>query len=232
MSQRRWSDVDHYLCEQLVPRDPILETTLAACDRAGLPAHHVAPNQGKLLQLLAQIQGARRILEVGTLGGYSTIWLAGALAPDGHVDSLEVDPARAAVAKENIARAKLAPEVRVIQGPADASLARLVAEGVEAYDFIFIDADKPNSPIYLEWSLQLSRPGTVIVVDNVIREGKIIDASTEDPSVLGVRKMNQLIAREPRLAATAIQTVGDKGYDGFALLRVRTPHNDTKRNPR
>lgn len=223
MSDPKWGEVDRYICDQLVPSDPILDAALSACDRAGLPAHQVAPNQGKMLMLIAQIQGSRRILEIGTLGGYSAIWLARALPVDGHLDSLEVDPAHVAVAKENIARANLQARVEIHQGRAADTLARLTAEQVDAYDFIFIDADKPSNPEYLEWSLKLSRPGTVIVVDNVIREGKVIDASTVDPKVQGVRHMIERLGQEPRLTATAIQTVGSKGYDGFVLLRVQTP---------
>lgn len=195
MSDARWSEVDRYICDQLVKSDPILDAALSACDRAGLPEHNVAPNQGKLLMLLAQLQGARRILEIGTLGGYSTIWLARALAANGQLDSLEVDPAHVAVAKENIARANLAARVRVHQGPASDTLAKLVEQRrdgkLEAYDFIFIDADKPSNPDYLKFSLELSRPGSTIVVDNVIREGAVADEASDDPKVLGVRRMHE-----------------------------------------
>lgn len=220
MSEGLWRKVDRYLCESLLPSDPVLDAVLEASARAGLPAHNVAPNQGKLLMLLAQLQKARRILEIGTLGGYSTIWLARALPNDGRLDTLEVDPGHAAVARQNIARASLEDRVRLHEGPALATLARLAAERDDAYDFVFIDADKPNNPDYLRWSLELTQPGSLIVVGNVIRNGEITNTSSHDPRVQGVRRMIEMIARDSRLSATAIQTVGSKGYDGFALLRV------------
>lgn len=223
MSEVLWREVDRYLCASLVPSDPVLDAVLEASERAGLPAHNVAPNQGKLLMLLAQIQQARRILEIGTLGGYSTIWLARALPNDGELDTLEVDPDHATVARKNIARANLEDHVQLHEGPALETLARLGAERDDAYDFVFIDADKPSNPDYLHWSLELTRPGSLIVVDNVIRDGEVTNTSSDDPRVQGVRRMIEMIAREPRLSATAIQTVGSKGYDGFALLRVLDP---------
>lgn len=220
MSEARWREVDRYLCESLMASDPLLDSVLEASERAGLPAHNVAPNQGKLLMLLAQIQNARRILEIGTLAGYSTIWLARALPPLGRLDTLEVNPSHAEVARENIARAGIEELVHLHEGPALETLARMAAEEGCAYDFVFIDADKSSNPDYLAWSLKLTQPGSLIVVDNVVRNGEVIHGSSDDPRVQGVRRMFEMIAREPRLDATAIQTVGGKGYDGFALLRV------------
>jgi predicted O-methyltransferase YrrM len=220
MSLDQWTAVDRYFSELFMPADPILEAALAASAAAGLPAIQVTPHQGKLLHLLAQVQGARRILEIGTLGGYSTIWLARALPQDGHLMTLEANPAHAAVARANLARAGLAGCVEVRLGAALASLAQLAAAGVEPFDLVFIDADKPSNAEYLAWALRLSRPGTLILVDNVIRQGAVIDAASDDPNVQGVRRGNAFMAAEPRLSVTAIQTVGSKGYDGFALARV------------
>lgn len=221
MSQNKWSEVDAYFVERLIPADPVLESVLAASDAAGLPQHAVAPNQGKLLQLLGQIQNAKRILEIGTLGGYSTIWLARALAPGGSVITLESNPAHAAVAQSNIEKAGLAKIVDIRVGKASESLSMLASQDVTPFDFIFIDADKQGNPEYLNWSLKLSRPGTVIVVDNVVREGAVANATSTDPSVVGVRKLFDLMAKNPRLSATTIQTVGSKGYDGFLLAVVQ-----------
>ena len=187
MSQERWTAVDAYFVERLIPTDPVLESTLAASDAAGLPQHAVAPNQGKLLQLLAQMKQARRILEIGTLGGYSTIWLARALAPGGMVTTLEANPEHAAVAQSNIEKAGLAKVVDIRVGKASETLSLLASLGVAPFDFIFIDADKRNNPEYLNWSLKLSRPGTVIVGDNVVRDGAVADANSADTSVVGVR---------------------------------------------
>jgi predicted O-methyltransferase YrrM len=214
-----WSAVDAYLTELLVRPEPALDAALEASAKAGLPAINVSPPQGKLLHLLAQLQGARRILEIGTLGGYSTIWLARALPPGGHLVTLEFEPLHAQVARANLSRAGLSwVEVRV--GPAVDSLAALVAEAAPPFDFIFIDADKPGYPDYLTWSLKLSRPGTVIIADNIIRNGAVIEPNHEDPRVQGVRRFNEMVAAEPRLNATAIQTVGSKGYDGLVMARV------------
>jgi predicted O-methyltransferase YrrM len=187
---------------------------------AHLPAINVAPNQGKLLQLLARAQGARNILEVGTLGGYSTIWLARALPPGGRLVTLEIDPRYAEVARANVLRAGLAEVVEVRVGRAVESLAQLEAEGRGPFDLVFIDADKPSNPDYFRWALRLSRRGSVIIVDNVVRGGAVADGASEDPRVRGVRELNDLIASEPRVSATAVQTVGSKGYDGFALILV------------
>jgi predicted O-methyltransferase YrrM len=220
MSQEQWTAVDHYFTDLLLPPDPALEAALQASAAAGLPPHHVPPNQGKLLLLLAQVQGARTILEIGTLGGYSTIWLARALPADGRLITLEADPKHAEVARANVALAGLSHLVEVRLGRALDTLPRLAAEGRGLFDLIFIDADKPGYPDYLAWALKLSRRGSLIVADNVVRNGAVVDAASSDPSVQGVRRFNELLAAEPRLSATAIQTVGSKGYDGFALALV------------
>lgn len=193
----------------------------AARQRRGRTAPiNVAPNQGKLLRLLAEIQGARRILEIGTLGGYSTIWLGRALPADGRLVTLEYDPRHAEVARGNLARAGLAELAEVRVGPALESLPKLADENPEPFDFVFIDADKVNNAHYLDWAVRLTRPGSVIVLDNVVRGGAVTDATSTDPSVRGTRAALELIASHPRLDGTAVQTVGSKGYDGFALARV------------
>lgn len=220
MTDETWKRVDDWIVETLLPPDAALTDALARNAAAGLPAHDVSPPQGKFLQLVARMIGARRILEIGTLGGYSTIWLARALTADGVVVSLEVDPGHAAVAAANLAAAGLAPRVDLRVGPAIDGLARLAAEKVPPFDLIFIDADKPNNPHYLEGALQLSRPGTAIVGDNVVRGGAVTDPDCPDPSVQGVRLFFDRLAAEPRLSATALQTVGAKGWDGFALALV------------
>lgn len=209
-----------YFCEALIPFDPVLSDALRDSDAAGLPQHNVSPTQGKFLHLLAKLKGAQRILEIGTLGGYSTIWLARALPVGGSLVSLEANPTAAGVAKANIARAGLAHVVDIRLGKAVDSLAMLTQQRVAPFDLIFIDADKPNNPSYLEWSLKLSRPGTVIIGDNVVRNGAVADAASNDPNVLGVRRFFDLMAENPRLSATAIQTVGSKGYDGFSMAVV------------
>ncbi|MBR8320755.1 MULTISPECIES: O-methyltransferase [Burkholderia cepacia complex] len=220
MNQDRWNQVDAYFSATLVPSDAVLDAALAASDAAGLPAINVAPNQGKLLQLLATIRGARRILEVGTLGGYSTIWLARALPPGGSLVTLELNPAHAKVATENIARAGFAQVVSVVVGSAKDSLARLIDAGEAPFDFVFIDADKDNNAVYLDAALKLSRPGTVIVVDNVVRGGRVADPDNREPDVVGVREGFARLAAEPALATTAVQTVGQKGWDGFSISIV------------
>ena len=221
-SQALWTAVDRYIVESLIPSDPILEESLRANAEAHLPSIDVAPNQGKLLHLLARIQGSRRILEIGTLGGYSTIWLARALPPDGKLVTLEVDPNHAAVATANIQRAGLSSKVELRLGPALESLSQLHAEASPPFDLIFIDADKPNNPAYLEWSLRLSRPGTIIVCDNVVREGGIIDPDSTDPMIQGTRHLFELLTANPRIDATCLQTVGSKGHDGFILAVVKS----------
>ncbi|MGW7821755.1 O-methyltransferase [Streptomyces puniciscabiei] len=220
MSQQTWTAVDDYFNALLVPEDDALLSAAADSDAAGLPAIQVAPNQGKLLSLLARIRGARRILEIGTLGGYSTIWLARALPDDGRLVTLESDPHYAAVATANIARAGLDHIVDIRVGRAQDTLPVLAAEEAGPFDLVFIDADKPSNPDYLEWALKLSRPGSVIVGDNVVRAGAVTDADSDDPRVQGVRRFTELIAGHPRLTATTLQTVGSKGYDGFTLALV------------
>jgi predicted O-methyltransferase YrrM len=221
MSQSQWTAVDHYLSDLLVGSDPVLDAALAASSAAGLPQIQVTPNLGKLLHILAQMQGARTILEIGTLGGYSTIWLARALPRDGQLITLESSPQCVAVARENLARAGLADIVDVRLGLALDTLPQLASEGRGPFDLIFIDADKASTADYFAWALALSRPGTLIIVDNVIREGAIIDAGSADASVQGVRRFLEAAAAEPRANVTAIQTVGSKGYDGFAVVRVQ-----------
>lgn len=221
MTQELWNAVDRYVTDLLVPADEALTAALAASDAAGLPSIAVAPNQGKLLHLLARIQGARSVLEIGTLGGYSTIWLARALPEDGRLISLEYSPAHAEVARANLARAGLDKIAEVRTGAALTTLPKLVAEpGAGPFDLVFIDADKENNPRYVEWALKLTRPGSVIVVDNAVRGGAVADARTTDRAIVGTREMYELVAREPRLDATAVQTVGTKGHDGFLLARV------------
>lgn len=215
-----WKEVDRYLSDRLVAPDSALEEALAANAAAELPAIDVAPNQGKLLHLLARIAGARRILEIGTLGGYSAIWLARALPKEGRLITLEASAKHAEVARKNIARAGLSELVDLRLGAALDTLPQLVEESAGPFDLIFIDADKPNIPDYLTWSLKLSRKGTVVLIDNVIREGEILDASSSDTSVQGVRRLFDMLHDEPRLQATALQTVGSKGYDGFAMAVV------------
>ncbi len=221
MNQATWDAVDDYLSETLARPDTMLEAALHDSEAAGLPAISVSPPQGKFLHLLARIQGARNILEIGTLGGYSAIWLARALPPGGgRLVTLEVDANHAKVARANLARAGLANVVQVRLGRAIDTLPELEREGAGPFDFIFIDADKPSNPEYFEWALKLSRRGTVIVVDNVVRKGAVADAASADAAVQGVRRLNLMMAGEPRVSATALQTVGGKGYDGFALALV------------
>ena len=215
-----WASVDRYLNDTLIPPDPILEAALAANAAANLPAIDVSPSQGKLLQLLAETQRAHRILEIGTLGGYSTINLARALPPDGKLITLELDPHHAKVALANIAHAGLAHAVELRLGPALDSLAQLHAEHVEPFDLIFLDANKDGYPDYLTAALKLARPGTLILADNVIRDGEVIDPTSADPNVQGVRRFFEILAADPRISSTAVQTVGSKGYDGFAIARV------------
>ena len=220
MSQEQWTSVDRYITGLLVPGDPALDAALESSTAAGLPAINVAPNKGKLLYLIARLQGARSVLEIGTLGGYSTIWLARALPPGGKVVTLEADPKHAEVARANIARADLASVVDVRVGRALETLPTIAKEGRGPFDLFFIDADKASIPAYFKWALDLSRPGSVIIVDNVVRGGGVLDAASLDPNIQGVRRFNELVSTEPRVSATAIQTVGSKGYDGFALLLV------------
>ena len=215
-----WEMVDEYFATHLHAPDASLAAALAASADAGLPAIQVTAAQGKFLALLAQMSGARRILEIGTLGGYSTIWLARALPPGGSVVSLELEARHADVARANIAHAGLADRVTIRVAPALDSLQRLAAEGGEPFDFVFIDADKANIDRYVALSIALAHVGTVLVVDNVVRGGAVVDATSEDASVLGVRRLAAWLETEPRLTALALQTVGSKGYDGFILARV------------
>ncbi|MFF5492661.1 O-methyltransferase [Streptomyces aquilus] len=219
---QRWDAVDAYFATQLAPDDEALEAALRDSEAAGLPPIAVTATQGKLLQLLAQIQGARRVLEVGTLGGYSTIRLARALPADGRLVSLEYSPRHAEVAARNIARAGLEQLVEIRVGAALDSLPRLADENPAPFDLVFIDADKENNPHYVEWALKLTRAGSLIIVDNVVRGGRVADPDDTDPDVIGTRAAIELLGSHPRLTATAIQTVGAKGYDGFALARVRS----------
>lgn len=220
MTPELWTAVDRYLAELLTPADAALEAALAANRAEGLPAIDVSPPQGKLLHLLARLQGARNILEIGTLGGYSTIWLARALSAGGRVITLEADPLHAETARANITRAGLAAVVDVRIGPALATLPRLEAERCGPFDVTFIDADKPSTPDYFTWALKLSRRNSIIIVDNVVRDGAVIDGASSDPGVKGMRRFFEMLAAEPRVIATAIQTVGSKGYDGFAIALV------------
>jgi predicted O-methyltransferase YrrM len=215
-----WSAVDSYITGLFLRPDPVLEAALASSAAAGLPTINVSPTQGKLLHLLARVQGARRILEIGTLGGYSTIWLARALPADGRLISLEVDSKHAEVARANLARAGLSSIVEIRLGPALDTLPKLVSEGRGPFDLIFIDADKPGYADYLKWSLKLARPGTLIIADNVVRKGAVADAASMDENVQGIRKFNEALAAEKRVTTTVIQTVGSKGYDGLALILV------------
>jgi predicted O-methyltransferase YrrM len=216
----QWTEVDQYFTDLLVRPDPVLAAALEASDAAGLPRISVADNQGKFLMLMAQAQGARNILEIGTLGGYSTIWLARALPADGRLVTLEAVPTHARVARENIERAGLGDRVEVRLGRALETLPQLSAESRGPFDFIFIDADKAGYPEYFAWALKLSRRGTVIIADNVVRRGAVIDPASRDADVLGVRRFLELVSAEPRVNATALQTVGSKGYDGFAMAIV------------
>ncbi|MGW8632331.1 O-methyltransferase [Streptomyces sp. NPDC055793] len=215
-----WEDVDAYFSSHLTPDDPALEAALRESEAAGLPPVNVTATQGKLLQLLAQIQGARTILEIGTLGGYSTIWMARALPADGRLVTLEYSARHAEVATRNLARAGLEALVDVRVGPALESLPKLADENPAPFDLVFIDADKGNNPHYLEWALKLTSTGSLVVIDNVVREGRVADPDDTADDVRGTRAAVELIGAHPRLSGTAIQTVGGKGYDGFALARV------------
>ncbi|MGE3243782.1 MAG: O-methyltransferase [Pirellulales bacterium] len=220
MGLEKWTAVDQYISGLLLPPDAALDEALAASAAAGLPAISVSPIQGKFLQLLARMCGATRILEIGTLGGYSTIWLARALPSGGKLVTLEIDPHHAAVAMANFERAGLADRIELRLGPARETLAALIADRVAPFDFVFIDADKPSAPQYFSESLALTRPGSVIIVDNVVRDGAVLDANSTDENVQGVRRLLRQIGREPRVTATALQTVGLKGYDGFVIARA------------
>ncbi|MBO0732237.1 MAG: O-methyltransferase [Acidimicrobiaceae bacterium] len=222
MANNAWPDVDAYVRETVLGSDPVMDAILAANAAAGLPAIDVSAPQGKLLALLVRLVGAHRVLEVGTLGGYSTVWMARALPPGGQLVTLEINEDHARVARANVERAGVAGEVEVRLGPALSSLPAIAAEAAPPFDLVFIDADKPSNPQYLEWALKLTRPGSVIVVDNVIRNGQVLDASSRDPTIAGTRQVLEMIGADPRLDATALQMVGSKGWDGFALAVVRS----------
>jgi predicted O-methyltransferase YrrM len=215
-AQDQWTAVDDYVAGLLVPSDPALDAALVASEAAGLPPHAVSRSQGKLLHLLARLRGARSILEIGTLGAYSTIWLARALPAGGRLVTLEANPRHAAVARANLTHAGLDAVVTLHEARAADTLPRLDGP----FDMVFIDADKPSNPDYFAWALRLSRPGTLVIVDNVVRDGAVVDADSADPSVQGVRRLNAMLATEPRVSATTIQTVGCKGWDGFTLALV------------
>lgn len=223
MSQELWTAVDAYIAKALIGPDAALEAALADSAAAGLPAINVTPCLGKFLQLQARMLGARNILEIGTLGGYSTIWLARALPAGGRLMTLEVDSKHAAIARANFARAGLADNIELRLGPALETLPQIASEGRGPFDLIFIDADKASIPDYFSWSLKLARIGSLIVVDNVVRKGAVIDADSSDESVRGVRRFNDMLAAEKRVTATTIQTVGAKGYDGFTMALVTKP---------
>lgn len=220
-----WTEVDHFFEGLLLVPDPVMDAVSRSAVEAGLPPIAVSPAQGKLLHLLARIAGAKKILELGTLAGYSTIWMARAVVPGGRVVTLEADPKHAEVSRKNFAAAGLAEVIELRLGKAIESLPRLAAEGAGPFDLIFIDADKANIPEYYNWAKKLSHPGTVIVIDNVVREGAVTDPSNKDPDVQGVRRLHEMLAEEsraprPGVAATTIQTVGVKGYDGFTIARI------------
>jgi predicted O-methyltransferase YrrM len=223
MVDSRWAEVDGYFAGLMIAEDPALAASLASSEAAGLPSIAVSPALGKLLQLLAIAIGARRVLELGTLGGYSTIWLARALPEDGTLVTLESVPEHAEVARANIANAGLAERVELRVGPALESLPRLAEEDGPPFDLIFIDADKEHNAEYLDWALRLSRPGTMIIVDNVVRDGKVLDPDDPDSRVQGTRRFAELLARRPACSATTVQTVGAKGWDGFTLAVVSEP---------
>jgi predicted O-methyltransferase YrrM len=222
MNQEQWTAVDRYIGETVVPSDPALDAAIEASAKAELPAIAVTPNQGKLLQILARLVNAQKVLEIGTLGGYSTIWLARALPETGRLISLEVNPKHAEVARGSIERAGLSKKVEIRLGRALDTLPKLAREASRPFDLIFIDADKASIPEYFTWSLKLSRPGSVIIVDNVVRKGAVIDADSSDEDVRGVRRLNEMLATDKRVTATTIQTVGSKGYDGFTLALVNS----------
>ena len=220
MTEATYENVDRYLSSVFSASDPILEAALSASAAAGLPEIQVSPPHGKLLHILARLQNARSILEIGTLGGYSAIWLARALVPGGRLITLEADPKHAEIARANIARAGLADAVEIRLGRALETLPRLAAEGYGPFDLVFIDADKPSNPDYFSWALKLTRRGSLIIVDNVVRGGGVLDAASADPNIQGTRRVLEMMAAEPRVCATAIQTVGVKGHDGFAIAVV------------
>jgi predicted O-methyltransferase YrrM len=220
MNQEVWTAVDEYINGLLVPSDPVLDAALASSAEANLPAIQVTPSQGKMLHVLARLIGTRNILEIGTLGGYSTIWLARALPSGGRVLTLEANPKHAEIARANFARAGLTGVIELRLGKALDVLPHVASEGRGPFDLIFIDANKSNMPEYFDWAVKLSRRGSAIIADNVIRHGGVLDAASDDADIQGVRRFAERVAADPRVSATAIQTVGSKGYDGFALIIV------------
>jgi predicted O-methyltransferase YrrM len=220
MDNESWTAVDHYLSDLFVPPDAALEAALADSKAGGLPDIQVSPSQGRFLYLLARLHGPKRILELGTLGGYSTICLARALPPGGRLVTLEFEPKHAEVARKNLERAGLAQIVEIRVGPALDTLPQLAGEGLGPFDLIFIDADKENYPEYLDWAIRLSHPGSLVIADNVVQQGAVIDAADDQPRVVGIRRFNEKLASDPRLTAAAIQVVGCKGHDGLALALV------------
>ena len=224
----KWIEVDKFFSDAFIGPDRVLESALESSRVAGLPPISVSPNQGRLLELLARTLDARSILEIGTLGGYSTIWLARGMRPGGRLITLEADPAHAAVARGNIARARLESMVELRLGSASDTLPQISAEGLGPFDLIFIDADKKSIPSYFEWALRLSRPGGIIIVDNVVRDGRVVDSESDDPDIQGVRRFLEMVGENATVSGTAIQTVGLKGWDGFAIVRVAS---DDKRRP-
>ena len=226
-ASEKWTEIDKFFSDALIAPDRVLESVLESSQAAGLPAISVSPNQGKLLEILARMLDARSVLEIGTLGAYSTIWLASGMRAGGRLITLEADPAHAAVARANIARAGLQSVVELRLGSASDTLPQISAERRGPFDLIFIDADKKNIPSYFEWALRLSRPGSIIIVDNVVRDGRVIDSRSDDPDIQGVRRFIEMVGANATVSGTAIQTVGIKGYDGFAIVRVLFP--DEKR---
>jgi predicted O-methyltransferase YrrM len=222
VTQQIWNSVDHYIVETMVAEDEALREASRSSAEAGLPPIAVSANQGKLLHLLALVSGARRVLEIGTLGGYSAIWLGRALPADGQLVTLEADPRHAEVARENIERAGLGGVVEIRVGAALETLPKLASEHREPFDLVFIDADKPSTADYLTWAIELSRPGSLIVIDNVVRNGQIVEDSSPDTGIQAIRRANRMIGSDSRLSATAIQTVGTKGYDGLAVILVKS----------
>lgn len=220
MPAELWGRVDAYIADRLVHEDAALAAALIANAASGLPPMDVSAAQGKFLNLMVRVAGAKRVPELGTLGGYSTIWMARALPADGRLVTLEYDPKHAAVARSNIERAGLSDKVTIHVGAAVDTLPAVAEQHPEPFDFIFIDADKPSNPIYLDWAVRLSRPGTVIILDNVIRDGKVLHPDNPDPRIVGTRAAYEIIGTHPRLSATALQTVGSKGWDGFAVMVV------------
>jgi predicted O-methyltransferase YrrM len=220
MSQELWTRIDNYFNDHLAPPDPILDAALSSAADADLPPIDVAPNQGALLHILALAQGTKIILEIGTLAGYSTICLARALPPDGQLITLEYEPKHAQVAAANIANAGLTDRVDIRVGKAIDTLPKLAQENPDPFDLIFIDADKASNPDYFNWAMKLSKIGTLIIIDNVVREGEVLNPDSEDPDIQGIRKLIKQLKAEPRITTTVIQTVGTKGHDGLALARV------------